>query len=150
MGFIQNFKAKRAAKKARAVYELDYRDWKRDSEIMAKLRKAFEAARDGESVIDETMVNKPGEIAIWKSQAQFHEAARGRGQYVGRSDGFSIRIAKGLSYRVGAQRGEYVQGELAQRYEDVGMAYLTTERLIFIGGGNTAEWSFDKWVGGQG
>ena len=147
MGFFKNLAAKREAKRAQKKYERDLAVWQREGKEFEKLERAFVAAKDGVSLIEENMVNKKGEISLWKSQAQFHEAARGRGQYVGRSDGFSVRIAKGVSYRAGAQRGTFVQGELEQKYEEVGMAYLTTERLIFIGAGNTAEWAFSKWIG---
>jgi len=147
MGFFKNLAAKRDAKRAQKRYEIDHAAWVRDSEILAKLRRAFEAVRDGVSLIEENMVNKPGEYVIWKGKAQYHEAARSPGTYQGRSSGVSVRIAKGVSYRVGGQQGTFSPGELEQRYEDVGMAYLTTHRLIFIGGGNTAEWSFDKWIG---
>ena len=147
MNIFQKWSAKRAAKRAAEQYELDVAEWEREGAIFDKLQRAFEAARDGVSIIEENMVNKDGEISLWKSQAQFHEAARGKGEYVGRSDGFSVRIAKGLSYRTGAQRGTFVQGELEQKYEDVGMAHLTTDRLVFIGPASTAEWSFSKWMG---
>ena len=147
MNIFQKWSAKRAAKKAAKQYEVELAAWEREGKVFEKLQRAFEAARDGVSIIDENMVNKKGEISLWKSQAQYHEAARGKGEYVGRSDGFSVRIAKGVSYRAGAQRGTYVQGELEQKYEDVGMAHLTTDRLIFIGPGNTAEWAFSKWIG---
>lgn len=147
MKIFQKWAAKKAAKKAAKQYELELAAWEREGEIFEKLQRAFEAARDGVSIIDENMVNKDGEVSLWKSQAQYHEAARGKGEYVGRSDGFSVRIAKGVSYRAGAQRGTFVQGELEQKYEDVGMAHLTTNRLIFIGPGNTAEWAFSKWIG---
>lgn len=147
MNIFKKWSAARAAKKAAKQYSTDLAAWEREAKEFEKLEKVFTAAKNGESLIVENMVNKPGEISLWKSQAQYHEAGRGRGQYVGRSDGFSVRIAKGLTYRTGAQRGTFVQGELEQKYEEVGMAYLTTDRLIFIGPGNTAEWAFSKWVG---
>lgn len=147
MNIFQKWAARRDAARAQKLYEVDHSAWERDRKILANLRKAFEAARDGVSLIDESMVNKPGEIVLWKGEAQYHEAARAGGRYQGRSSGVSVRVMKGVSYRVGGQQGTYVPGDLEQRYEDVGMAYLTTHRLIFIGGGNTAEWNFDKWIG---
>jgi len=36
MGFIANFKAKRAAKRAKAAYELDLYEWNRENEVLTK------------------------------------------------------------------------------------------------------------------
>ena len=147
MGFFKNLRDKRDLKRAQDLFELDHSAWVRDLNIILKMKKTFEAAAQGESLIDETMVNEPGEIALWSGEAQYHEATRGASQYVGGSSGVSVRIMKGVSYRVGAQRGTLVPGEVSQRILDSGVAYLTTHRLIFIGMHVTQEWKFSKWVG---
>ncbi|MSV98043.1 MAG: hypothetical protein F2653_03840 [Actinobacteria bacterium] len=93
------------------------------------------------------MITKQGEYVIWAGIGQFHEAGRTAGQYVGSSQGFSIPVVAGIRYRVGAQRGTFIPGEEIQVYKDTGQVYLTTDRLVFNGLTNTAEWKFDKWIG---
>ena len=147
MGFLQNWKEKRQAKKAEEEFARSLSEWKRDMAIIEKLKKVFEAAKNGDSLVDESMVNAPGEIVLWKGRAQYHSAVRGAGHYEGGSQGASIRVMKGVSYRVGAQRGTFVQGAMEQRALDEGAALLTTKRVVFIGPLQTQEWKFSNWLG---
>jgi hypothetical protein len=50
-----------------------------------------------------------GEQIIWLFNNVSYHAVRTKTRYVGGSHGVSIRIAKGLYYRVGAFKGERVQ-----------------------------------------
>jgi len=47
MGFIANFKAKRAAKRAQAVYELDLYEWDRENKVLSEALEIFEGAAEG-------------------------------------------------------------------------------------------------------
>ena len=51
MGFIANWKSKRAYKRAMAVYDLAITDWQSDVEIFQKARDAFVLAAKGEDVV---------------------------------------------------------------------------------------------------
>jgi hypothetical protein len=66
------------------------------------------------------------------------------GQWVGGNQGFSFRIAKGISYRVGASRGEYVKNPEQLQRIDVGTASFTNKRVTFTGELASREWRFDK------
>ena len=44
MGLLANFKAKRAAKRAKAVYELELYEWDRENEVLNKALEIFENA----------------------------------------------------------------------------------------------------------
>ena len=55
-----------------------------------------------------------------------------RTRYVGGSQGVSVRIVKGMSYRVGNHRGEKVQEEYTQSV-GYGDLYITTKNVIFCG-----------------
>jgi hypothetical protein len=147
MGFIANWKAKRAYKNAMAQYDLAITDWHSDIEIFEKIIAAFELATKGEDAVSNLTVQKDGEIVLWRGQGQFHQAARGAGTYVGSSQGFSIPVVAGIRYRVGATRGTYVSGDPVQKYAEVGDVVLTTQRLMFNGMFNTKEWAFSKWNG---
>ena len=147
MGFIANWKAKRAYKSAMAQYDLAITDWHSDIEIFQKAREAFVLAAKGEDVVVNQTIQKAGEIVLWTAQGQFHEASRGAGSYQGSSQGFSIPVVAGIRYRVGATRGTYVSGDPIQKYAEVGDVLLTTHRVLFNGMFNTKEWAFAKWNG---
>ena len=147
MGFLANWKAKRAYKRAMAQYDLAITDWHSDIEIFEKIIAAFELAAKGEDAVSNLTVQKAGEVVLWRGQGQFHQAARGAGQYVGSSQGFSIPVVAGIRYRVGATRGTYVSGDPIQKYAEVGDVLLTTHRVLFNGMFNTKEWAFAKWNG---
>ena len=51
MGFIANWKAKRAYKGAMEVYDAELTDWQSDIEIFQKARDAFLLAAKGEDVV---------------------------------------------------------------------------------------------------
>ena len=147
MGFIANWKAKRAYKRAMAVYDLAITDWQSDVEIFQKARDAFVLAAKGEDVVVNQTIQKAGEIVLWAAQGQFHEAGRSAGQYSATSQGLSIPVVAGIRYRVGATRGTYVSGDPIQKYGEVGDVILTTNRVLFNGMFNAKEWLFSKWNG---
>ncbi len=147
MGFLANWKAKRAYKSAMAQYDLAITDWHADIEIFQKIKGAFLLAAKGEDVVVNQTIQKAGEIVLWTAKGQFHEAGRGAGTYQGSSQGFSIPVVAGIRYRVGATRGTYVSGDPIQKYGEVGDVILTTSRVLFNGMFNTKEWAFSKWNG---
>jgi len=147
MGFIANWKAKRAYKGAMEVYDAELTDWQSDIEIFQKARDAFMLAAKGEDVVSNQTIQKAGEIVLWTAQGQFHEAGRGAGSFQGSSQGLSIPVVAGIRYRVGATRGTYVSGDPIQKYAEVGDVLLTTQRVLFNGMFNTKEWAFSNWNG---
>jgi hypothetical protein len=147
MGFLANWKAKRAYKSAMAQYDLAITDWHTDIEIFQKIKDAFLLAAKGEDVVSNQTIQKAGEIVLWTAKGQFHEAGRAAGQFSASSQGFSIPVVAGIRYRVGATRGTYVSGDPIQKYGEVGDVILTTNRVLFNGMFNTKEWAFSKWNG---
>ena len=147
MGFFNDLLGDPKGKKAQREVDRLHKEWSEDVATLAKLKAAFIAVQDGEDAESHNMIKKDGEFVIWAGEGQFHEAGRTAGQYVGSSQGFSIPVVAGIRYRVGAQRGTFIPGEEIQVYKDTGQVYLTTDRLVFNGLTNTAEWKFDKWIG---
>ena len=147
MGFFNDLLGDPKGKKAQREVERLHKEWSEDVATLAKLKAAFIAVQDGEDAESHNMIKKDGEFVIWAGEGQFHEAGRTAGQFVGSSQGFSIPVVAGIRYRVGAQRGTFIPGEEIQVYKDTGQVYLTTDRLVFNGLTNTAEWKFDKWIG---
>ena len=144
MGFIADFKAKRAAKRAQAVYELELYEWDRENKVLAEALEIFEGAGKGDEPDDNSLVQKKGELVLWAGTGIYHEAGRTASRYVGGSSGFSIPIVAGIRYRVGSFKGQVVPGEEMQMDKDQGMVKITNQRLIFTGPISTAEWSYAK------
>ncbi|MBS2536419.1 hypothetical protein KGQ20_27025 [Catenulispora sp. NF23] len=90
---------------------------------------------------------KRGEAALWGGGGQLVEPRRTPGTYQGRSQGVSLRIAKGVWYRVGQSQGTYVPGADQQTVIDGGGIVVTTTRVVFRGSRATREWQFSKMLG---
>jgi len=75
------------------------------------------------------------------------EARHGPGHYSGGSQGVSFHIAKGVNYRLGAQRGTFVSGPEESTLIDTGVVVVTSDRVVFAGAKQTREWAFAKLVG---
>jgi hypothetical protein len=118
--------------------------WQEDIAQLDKLIEVFNAAAKGEDSVVNTLMQKPGEIALWTGRAVFHETGRTATRYVGGTAGVSIPIGGGVRFRVGAMQGTAVPGEALQMDKDEGVVMLTTERLVFAGPIQTQEWNFDK------
>ena len=144
MGFFADFKAKRADKRAQREFDHQYFLCQEDMAQLDKLIEVFTAAAKGEDSVPNTLMQKPGEIALWTGRAVFHETGRTPTRYVGGSSGVSIPLGGGVRFRVGAMQGTAVPGEAFQMDKDQGVVMLTTERLVFAGPVQTQEWNFDK------
>jgi hypothetical protein len=146
MGFIADFKAKRAAKKAQSQFDLQLYDWNLEHQALTTSLDIFTGAAKGDEPEDNQLVQKAGELVLWSGSAVFHEAGRTPSRYVGSSQGFSIPIVAGVRYRVGSTRGTLIPGDEMQMEKEVGLVKLTNQRLIFAGSANAAEWQFAKFL----
>ena len=144
MGFFADFKAKRAAKKAQALFDLQLNDWNLEHQALLTSLDIFTGAAKGDEPEDNQLVQKAGELVLWSGSAVFHEAGRTPSRYVGSSQGFSIPIVAGVRYRVSSNRGTLIPGEEMQMEKEVGLVKLTNQRLIFAGPIATTEWAFAK------
>ncbi len=142
--FIENLKAKRAAKKAQQLHAQELNEWQKEHDILTQALDIFSNASEGEEPHDGALVQKDGELVLWSGTGIFHEAGRTPSRYVGGSTGFSVPVVAGIRVRVGAQRGTLIPGEEMQMDKDQGFVKLTTQRLIFAGSINTTEWAFSK------
>jgi hypothetical protein len=147
MGWISNWKAKKAESKARAAFAIEHADWESDLAIFKKAYDAFSAAEKGEDSAQNYTVQKSGEVALWSGQGIFHEVGKTPSRYEGSSSGISIPIVKGVRYRVGATRGTLIPGEEYQMDKDQGTVLVTTDRVIFTGSLKTQEWQISKILG---
>ena len=144
MGFIANFKAKRAAKRAQSVYQSELLEWERENKVLNLALEIFTAASAGSQPDDQSLVQKKGELVLWTGQGIYHVAGRTPSTYSGGSQGFSIPLVAGIRYRVGSFKGTMTPGVEMQMDKDQGMVKLTNQRLIFAGPIATTEWAFTK------
>jgi hypothetical protein len=146
MGFIADFKARRAAKRAQAQFELESYQWQSELELLNTALDIFTNAAKGDEPEDHQLVQKKGELVLWTGQAIFHEAGRTPSTYKGGSAGVSIPVVAGVRVRVGQFSGTVIPGAEMQIDKEAGLVKLTNQRLIFAGSLNTTEWSFAKML----
>ncbi len=146
MGFIADFKARRAAKRAQAQFELETYQWQSELDLLNTALDIFTNAAKGDEPEDHQLVQKKGELVLWTGQAIFHEAGRTPSTYKGGSAGVSIPVVAGVRVRVGQFSGTVIPGQEMQIDKEAGLVKLTNQRLIFAGSLNTTEWSFAKML----
>jgi hypothetical protein len=78
------------------------------------------------------LLTQKGESPYWREAGAILEEKVVDRQYVGGSQGVSVRIMKGVSYRVGAQRGHLVSTTGVVPVSN-GELVITSKRLIFVG-----------------
>ena len=144
MGFFADFKAKRAAKRAKADYELELFEWDRENQVLAQALEIFTEASSGSEPDDHSLAQKKGELVLWTGYGVYQVAGRTPSTFSGGSQGVSIPIVAGIRYKVGSFKGQTIPGVEMQMDKDQGMVKLTNQRLIFAGPIATTEWAFAK------
>ena len=144
MGFFADFKAKRAAKRAKADYELELFEWDRENQVLAQALEIFTSASSGSEPDDHSLAQKKGELVLWTGHGVYQVAGRTPSTFSGGSQGVSIPIVAGIRYKVGSFKGQTIPGVEMQMDKDQGMVKLTNQRLIFAGPIATTEWAFAK------
>jgi hypothetical protein len=88
----------------------------------------------------DTIILSQGEYCHFVDKASLTIEKNVTTHYEGRSSGWSFRVMKGLSYRIGGFRGVPVR-EIVQDYTK-GILYITNRRIIFVAQAN----GFDKKI----
>lgn len=86
-----------------------------------------------------------GEHLIWIFGNVFYLEDKTRREYVGRSSGVSIRIARGVYYRTGAFRGHPVE-RTETVHIDTGHLAVTSKHLYFAGSSKSLRVRHDKII----
>lgn len=85
------------------------------------------------------------ETLVWVFQNVEYYETRTRTHYVGGYTGVSLRVAKGVYYRVGGFRGDPVRTQ-ATVHADTGILAVTNKHIYFGGSRKSFKISFDKIV----
>jgi hypothetical protein len=105
---------------------------------MMNRKRAMFALENGEfpALENPGMILKPGEFAYWSEPGAMAEVKVVRRSYQGGSRGVSIRVMKGVSFRVGAHRGQSVN-ETDLVHVSEGNLIITNKRFYFAGNRKT-------------
>lgn len=80
---------------------------------------------------ESTFVLQRNEVVYWESYCDLLITKNVTTGWEGRSQGFSIRVTKGLSYRVGSSRGNPIRADVTSTYP--GIFAITNKRVVFSG-----------------
>lgn len=72
-----------------------------------------------------------GEVAVWSFFPTTYFSQRAKTEYLGGSQGVSVRLAKGVYYRVGAQKGTAMRTNYLSQ-EGVGALILASRNAYFV------------------
>lgn len=87
---------------------------------------------------------KDEQVVYVLEQVGLLEAQSNGSSYSGGSQGFSFRVARGVSYRVGGSRGQLTRNPATVQVIDSGSAVFTNQRVVFAGTATNRQWDFDK------
>lgn len=150
---LREWRRKRAAARVQDAYEHAFAAWSKeidDARAFLEVAQEFEGFTNDDSPEDIPIALKRGErVFAVLAGAGLIEPRRQRGRYEGGSRGVSVRVAKGVNYRVGAHRGTFVQGADVPTLIDEGVGVVTDRRVVFQGSKQTREWRFPKLTGVQ-
>ncbi len=111
---------------------------------LARLKFLASIRLYGPSPIDpDNLVLRRGETAHWQEPGTLYENKVVSRRYEGGSRGMSIRVIKGLSFRVGSHRGHLVS-QTANVPVSTGNLLITNQRLIFVGREKSFETKFEN------
>jgi len=142
---------KHKVKKAEELYKTQMDEWQSEHD---ELTAVLQAATTRQGSPSSNIVLKSGE-AVFASinGVSLVEDRRGAGHYAGTSQGFSIPVGsvggRSVRYRVGANKGHFVQGDLHPTAVDQGELVITNQRALFVGGKKTIECLFAKLVSAE-
>jgi len=142
VGLLDDLRHKHQA----AMIEAKQQAWEGErAELQAELHvtTTFQGLDDGEG-----LQLRAGERRYFMlGGVQLLEIRRTQGHRTGVYGGPSFRVAKGVYLHSGMFRSHYVPGVEQLTEADLGTAYITDQRVVFMGGKQTREFDFAKLVG---
>lgn len=107
--------------------------------------KKLTALKDGNlPVLETNIILQKNELCHYEITADLIEE-KSRTRYIGGSQGVSIRIMKGVSYRVGGFKGDRIV-DTFNAVTDSGSLYVTNKRVIFAGNKKNVTYPINKIV----
>lgn len=101
-------------------------------ELLAGQISPFALAQHQGQYTDLPFILQQSEILIWVFHGVDYFEEKTRRQHIRGSQGVSMRVAKGLYYKVGASQGYSIE-QTAMEFQDTGVLALTTKHILFGG-----------------
>lgn len=135
----------------KVVKQTAVEQWTQERDAYAKLLHTATTFRG--TTANELMLTA-GEAVFYKvTGCSLIQDRKTAGHWEGRSSGVSIPVGsiggRSVRYRVGTNKGHYVQGASKPTAIDIGTVYITNKRVIFQGARQTRECQFAKLIGFQ-
>ena len=130
----------------------DLEKWQAEyDDITATLEavRAFRGVDAAKAMQHGVILGREERLYLLIEDASCIEPRRAPGSYQSGSRGTSIRVAKGVSFWVGASRGTFVPGPENPTVIDIGSVSITNQRVLFRGPKQSREWQFAKLTGVQ-
>lgn len=135
--------------KLQAVLMIPDEEITKSKRLLARLRLLTEIQNGNPPIVSvPNLVLQKSECAYWSESGAIIEERVVRRRYQGGSQGFSFRIAKGVSYRVGGHRGSIVTDTAAVPVS-YGDLVITNKRLVFLGDKKSFSIKYDKLLESQ-
>ena len=138
---------KRRARRAQEQYQREIADWEASVTAAKEFVDIARGYEGGAANPANLMLKKQETIFATVTDASLVEDRSSGGSWGGRSSGFSIPVAAGVRYRVGASRGHYVKAPPVPTAIDTGIITITNQRVVFQGSKQTRECAFTKMLG---
>lgn len=144
-------KERKAADEAERLYWVSLNEWQDQRDHVEQLIYIGENLEEVQEQATSGGVNirlKKGEnvLAIVEQGGLVEPRVTGS-HYEGGSQGMSIRVMKGVSYRVGQHKGTFVRGDEEQTIVDTGgEIYITDQRVQYSSMNRNREWAWSKLV----
>ena len=150
-GWWQERRSKSKAKRAQRDYETAYALWKDQrsgAETLLDLAASIDEVQEQVRASGVSVRLKKGENVVAMIEGGgLVEPRTTAGHYQGGSQGVSIRVMKGVRYRVGSHKGTYVRGPEEQTIIDTGgTIYITDQRTLYTSSSRNREWAWSKLV----
>lgn len=145
-------KQNEAARRAEETNKRVRRVQREQAEQRRRIETELAICRDVDNAYDERegcpIILKRGEQVIGVGHGSgLVEVKAGRVRYEGGSRGVSFRVARGVTYRVGAHKGTAVRDpEMPRLLCSGGTVVTTNRRLVYVGPKYTREFAWDKLV----
>ena len=96
--------------------------------------------------IQAPIILSKGEVALWCYNNVTMYQEKVKREYVGRTNGFSFRIVKGVRYRIGGFKGHPVETSFMENM-GLGSLYITNKNIIFMGQTRSIKVPYTKIIG---
>jgi hypothetical protein len=133
-----------SVERIQSFLQIDDGDIPKQKAALARLKYLAAIRECGpQPIAVDNLVLRKGELAYWQEPGTLYEEKVVSRRYEGGSRGVSIRLMRGVSFRVGAHQGQLVS-DTANVAISTGSLVVTNQRLVFMGDSKSFETKFEN------